>query len=361
MSSASVNCLCGAISFPHQQELPTPSELCHCKPCRHTTGALFAGFADLPSPPTAEILNKCTAYHTSDTHTRYFCSKCGTKLLVNAHHFRDGRHRDDSEAWFVVASAIDPPKNANADVLQVESHMWLSDTADCGVAPLMRQLGDRRLPCYGVSTDEIPDADLDGLLSAAGSSASLKSGDLLKVECRCGGVSLRIQRADHGDNTIPQLDRYIPRDHDGKVENDKHFASTCVCRSCRLHLGASLTPWLYVPPVQIINPHTGKPVATHHGAMTGSTADDSNAGLSLKHYWSRKDVCRSFCGTCGAGVFYTRDDRSEITNVAAGLMRADEGVMARRWVSWQWGRVSFPEEAVDKGIMEAWKASAVML
>jgi hypothetical protein len=98
-------------------------------------------------------------------------------------------------------------------------------------------------------------------------------------------------------------------------------------------MGVSLATWIYVPPVQISNLHTGRPAAQHRTDMPETVTDDPNAELTMKHYWSSKGCCRSFCKVCGAAVFYTTDERPEITNIAAGLLRAEEGVMARSWLT----------------------------
>ncbi len=359
MSTATITCLCAAFHIPYEQPLPAKTELCHCKSCRHTSSGLFEGFVSLPESPGADVLARCTSYASSKTHTRYFCPTCGTKLFINSRYLSDGTPRDDSRAWFALGGAVDPPNKGVEDVLSVDINMWLADTGDGGLAPYLRKLGGRDVACYQTYSGHMSDDEVNQLVESSKTlSQTASDQDWFKAECRCGGVSLQIQKANHADRTVSKLDRYIPRDRDGKVENDKHFSSACVCRSCRLHFGVSLAPWLYIPPAQILNPHTGEAVVQHHEAMAEEASKGANTGLSLKHYWSRKDCCRSFCSTCGAAVFYTRDDRPEITNIAAGLVRAEEGVMARRWLSWQWGLVSFEQEATDRSIVEAWKATA---
>ena len=235
-----------------------------------------------------------------------------------------------------------------------------------GMAPYMKQLGGRDIPCHDSRGDKISNADVNAMVASSGQGLSAPSvDDTLKAECRCGGVSLLIQRANHQERSVSQLDRFIPKNSNGNVENDKHIAMACACRSCRLHTGNSLATWIYVPPMQIINPHTGKPVVQHRAALpppdrniVNTAAHSANRGLTLKHYWSSPESCRSFCGVCGAAVFYTMDKRQEIINVAAGLLWAEEGVMARGWLSWQWGRVSWKEESVDREIRDAWIATA---
>ena len=369
MSAPIISCLCGSISLPLKTTLPAPTELCHCSACRHTTGALCTGFVNLESAPPPAVVEKCTIYHTSKTQARYFCSTCGTKLFVHPHSERepDGtvkKRTDEDKAWCVLGSAVDPPEASRDDVLLVEKHEWLADATDAGLAPFMSKLGGRDIPCFETKENEVSAADLDERLKTFGKDLLPPAPDgTLKAECRCGGVSLLIQRANHTERSVSQLDRFIPKNSNGNALNDKHIAMTCVCRYCRLHTGTSLAPWVYIPPVQIINPQTSKPVVQHRAALppdpkvVNTAAQSANIGLTLKHYWSSPDCCRSFCSHCGAAVFYTVDRRQEVVNIAAGLLRAEEGVMARRWLSWQWGRVSWKDEATDQEIMKAWRAT----
>jgi hypothetical protein len=84
---------------------------------------------------------------------------------------------------------------------------------------------------------------------------------------------------------------------------------------------------------------------------------DANQGLALKHHWSSPDVCRSFCGNCGATVFYWSGQRPDEVHLAVGLLRAEEGSMARKWLEWEWGKCSFMEECVDGEVGAAWLSS----
>lgn len=77
-------------------------------------------------------------------------------------------------------------------------------------------------------------------------------------------------------------------------------------------------------------------------------------GTTMKEYRSSEDIYRYFCGRCGASVMYWPEEPERvIVHVAVGLLRAEEGVLARRWLSWEWGSVSSGEEAVDGEVLEA--------
>lgn len=359
MASGTVTCLCGATNFPLSKDDPNTTELCHCNPCRHTTGALFGGWiGPLSSAPPGDVISRCTIYKSSNTHDRLFCSTCGTKTFIHPHYRTDDGTEKDY--WVVFGGAVDPPDGAE-NVLDIESNEWICDAADGGMAPFFAQMGGRDVPCYNVDrkSERLDTIALNGLIKNADSPLPIPEGETLKAECRCGGVSLRLERAKPEDTEVSKLDRFIPKDADGRPTG-RHMAFCCVCRYCRLQSGVSLTPWVYIPPIQVVNPHTNQPVAQHHEAGTDS-GREANKGLSLKHYWSSADACRSFCSTCGASVFYSCDSRQDIVNVAAGLLRAEEGPMARRWLSWQWGRTAWWKDGTtQKDVMEAWQGTADM-
>jgi len=116
--------------------------------------------------------------------------------------------------------------------------------------------------------------------------------------------------------------------------------------------------WTTIPTANVFNANASnisedefKPVAVGHSA----SSPNANPGLALKHYWSSPERCWSFCGKCGATIFYWSPDHLD---VAVGILRAEEGSMARRWLDWEWGQCGFEEESIDREICEAWKGGA---
>lgn len=347
-------CLCGAISLPLPLTLPAQTELCHCNPCRRVSGGLFAGFAELCTPPDASALAKCTVYESSKTHDRLFCSTCGTKTLVHVHHYGDGRERND---WFAYSGAIERAEGEEqSNIIRPETNEWLDDAGDGGLAPYMTKLGDRDVPAYRIDQLDPPlsEHDLQNLSQATKTTTTPAADDRLTAQCRCGAVTLLIKPADHTNKTISKLDRFVPSTLTNEKLTHKYQARACVCRACRLAMGVPLATWTYIPPPQILNPRSNAPLAYAH-ALETSEGQAANQGLeALKHYWSSEEACRSFCGTCGSTVFYWMEKRQDIVNIAAGILRADEGALARRWLYWQPGMVSWKDEAVDREILEAY-------
>lgn len=91
------SCLCGAITFTVEGELPPP-DACHCNKCRKTSGHYFAS-CDAPKD-RVKIVGEPTWYRSSEKVRRGFCSICGSTL------FFDPLHRD----WIGLAmGAFDGP------------------------------------------------------------------------------------------------------------------------------------------------------------------------------------------------------------------------------------------------------------
>ncbi|KAL4971547.1 hypothetical protein BDW66DRAFT_155548 [Aspergillus desertorum] len=100
-----------------------------------------------------------------------------------------------------------------------------------------------------------------------------------------------------------------------------------VCRDCRLVAGAHAIGWLYVAKDHIIP----------------AIPDDLLIGTS-KRYESSPGVSRTFCGTCGATVFFGHTNRPDIVDVATGILHARGGVMLGNWAWWRTSRLAFPKD-----------------
>jgi len=86
LTSCHINCLCSAIFLPGtlltSPTLPVPTEICHCNPCRYSSGSLLPAFPTLNSAPPPEAIAKLTPYQTSRNCIRYFCTTCGAHCFV---------------------------------------------------------------------------------------------------------------------------------------------------------------------------------------------------------------------------------------------------------------------------------------
>ncbi|KIX08580.1 uncharacterized protein Z518_03236 [Rhinocladiella mackenziei CBS 650.93] len=376
-SSAQLTCLCGAISASgtllSSSEIPINAAICHCNPCRYTSGSLGIAFPLLKEPPPQETLSKLTGYNSSQKLTRYFCPTCGCHCFHINHH---------SQKWYCQGGNVEPSpafesSNSHTDILwpkdtvKISHHDFVLDTVDGGLTPLLLNLNGRTVPTWSAASPPQPpspqqeghdsfDLPHETVLSlprkSLGTLSSPKEDSYLPAKCHCGGVSLLIKRAIF-DHEGPA--RYIPSDP------TKYLTYLCACRSCRLSTGVSLTAWTLVPSENVFNANAPATASNDNESnltpvVFGKPASsaDANPGLSLTYHWSSPDVCRSFCGNCGATVFYWCGQRPDELDLATGILRAEEGSMARRWLEWVWGRCSFTEESVDQEMCEAWLGSA---
>jgi hypothetical protein len=109
------SCLCGAISFEVEGELPGP-DACHCGICRKHSGHYFAS-TDLPrSAVTIHGADHVAWYATSEKARRGFCPTCGSVL------FWDPIFRD----FIAIAmGAFDKPTGT-----RLAKHIFVADKGD---------------------------------------------------------------------------------------------------------------------------------------------------------------------------------------------------------------------------------------
>ncbi|KAF2457989.1 Mss4-like protein, partial [Lineolata rhizophorae] len=351
------SCLCRRTSFTiplPTSYVPQAKHLCHCNVCRRTSGTLFTSYLTLPSdpsttPPSGLDLALLTPY-TSSTLTRYFCPTCGTHVAVRGH--TDG-------ALLVCAGTLERTQG----VVKIVGHEWIEDSRDGGGSVWLPSLGPDRVPAERWLRDPgtSPQAPLEWRDSVAGPGAARTDEhlpeDTLPARCHCGGVQFRIKRPSERSArsaaaaAAPFPDLLVPYHSGASAANpdseawwltgpdlSRFLAGTCACRSCRLALGFDVAAWAFVPAADIVLPDGGA-FRREFGAV--------------KTYGSSEGVTRGFCGTCGAGVYWSGDWREELVDVAVGLLDAPEGVRAEDWLGWERGRVSFGEEGRERDVVEA--------
>jgi len=109
------SCLCGAVSFTVEGNLPPP-DACHCTKCRKTSGHYFAS-TDVPkSRVTIAGEDKIAWFQSSEKVRRGFCATCGSSL------FFDPLYRD----WIGIAmGAFDKPTDTHLHI-----HIFTADKGD---------------------------------------------------------------------------------------------------------------------------------------------------------------------------------------------------------------------------------------
>jgi len=334
------SCHCGANSFTHAlptSSLPIPTSLCHCTDCRCTTGVLCSPYIPIPSPPPSLISSSppisLKAYKSSSNGTRFFCSTCGAHIVRC---FKD--EYSGKDVWELATGVLERVDG----LVQYDAHQWLRDTTDGGI--------------YNDMTDEVPrfstrkrgelfvERELSSTETTSGGERSVSEmqgkgeeiQDVLIAQCHCLNVRLRIHRP-FGPNgaTIHPSDASRCIGSQFTSPSQKRWkGSHCLCTSCRVTSGFPIVTWMYVPKSHIeIDPDT-----------------------ALKVYKSRADVERSWCGTCGATVFYWRDEWPDVYDIALGAIRTGEGEGLWRklgeWIDWA-GELDYPEDAIDSALRTA--------
>ena len=365
-TASHLQCLCGAISEPasllESLTLPIETELCNCNICRRTIGSLGASFAQLNGPPSKKSLENCTKYSKAGGRVDdYHCKTCGTRVFD---------HAPATDSWNACSGIVEPHyieaedcgkgvKPESQNVIKIVSHDFVGDTGDGGLAAIMRKLGGREVVCYaeGRQGGEMTSADLNALWSQTVKLEDRK--EALHASCHCGSIQF---------NILPPPPDVLERPHSVtrwlRANGMKYWGILCACRSCRLTFGTSFAYQTYVMPENLViqDPKTG-PLKSpfkytsydeHTGNLRDSAAELKRVFPGLKYYYHSADNRRSFCGTCGARVFFERESRPQSVNVAAGVLRAESGCLAREWVEWEKGRVWWEEEAVDRELVEGW-------
>jgi hypothetical protein len=109
------SCLCGAVSFVVDADLPPPNA-CHCSKCRKHSGHYFASTEVAKTALTITGEDQLTWYQSSQKVRRGFCAVCGSSL------FFDPPHRD----WIAVAmGAFDQPTQTALNL-----HIFVADKGD---------------------------------------------------------------------------------------------------------------------------------------------------------------------------------------------------------------------------------------
>lgn len=283
------------LSIP-SSSFPLSSAFCSCSSCRHSTRQLAASFAVIPLDPTTRdiVAHHLSQYATSNHRVRYFCPQCGANVL----------DFDESDGMWRVCTGI----MEETEGLLKRDQIWIADTLDGGLALWLEGVGTRYLIGPG---SEVVNQDHE-ILKAASQDSPLSLDPCLNCRCHCGDVEFVITAPPNGE---------------------KYTAGIDTCTSCRLTTGFELTAWtsVHLDKVQMVS---------------GRSLDFSMK--SLQKYSSSPEVHRYFCEKCGAAIFVAKDNQSWI-DIAAGLLRAEEGVRAERWLNWK--EVGFPDEATDQSLV----------
>lgn len=355
-----VSCHCGASNHAFTvpvASLPLTTHLCNCDISRRISGTLLTSYINIthktesnPTPPTPD-LSALTPYESTRILTRYFCSTCGTHMYLEYHN--DG-HFEAATGTLQV--------DRTDSILEHQSLMWIEDTLDGGASQFITHLNGRLLKRYLREDGQSPEVSYDWkhpcLQSKSNDTNEDKPALPVHAHCHCNGVQFyvtcpneksREAQAGYPDLLMPYLD-IDPMIKDNP-DNDlwwllhprRFLAGTCTCKSCTSCSGFDITCWAFIPISNIfLDAEATRPFTRN--PYWGTT----------KVYESSKGVKRTFCGTCGANVFWDGGDRGgTLVDVAVGLLDAESGARAEEILAWWPGRVSFVEEAKNEGFAKS--------
>ncbi|KIW19882.1 hypothetical protein PV08_00457 [Exophiala spinifera] len=322
-----ITCLCGknAETLQLDAHLPVSVSPCSCDECRRSTGMLY--FSGLPIPSRPGVVDALTEYKSSEKLSRYFCQTCGSHMVL---------HVVKDDAWSVCSGVVERvvglEQVSRLSLEKIVQHEFVGDTRDGGLAACLANFHGRSVPLFdqgpgGGELERPLVAHFDWPDSGNSSEAAITASPTypplsnqtneIDAACHCGGVKFRITRpnalSSQCSSPFPDL-------------------------SCRLGAGSPIQCWAFVPKANIVQANK-EPLSYEMG--------------TLKQIESSKDCFREFCRVCGATVFWHCRERPDLVDVSVGLLRAGEGSRAESLLEWWTERVSFREDALDKGLIEA--------
>ncbi|KAI0163933.1 Mss4-like protein [Xylariaceae sp. FL1272] len=345
-------CLCQAHRFTaevSQSALPLKGVFCHCDTCRHTTGALYS--SDVPWPGDNNAIRESTLrrYALFDSLAILFCDTCSSPMFFE---------RKDPEQRTLAYGALSGILT-NADVeslVQITDHICVGDTIDGGASPWLRNLNtETNQPSSWVGRrgeSQKLCSDWPGVNDLPNDATDIPV-DEIPIRWACNGVNLVFHKptSEYASKPRSELPWFID-----PVTN-KSSGGFDVCDSCRLSSGADIFHWTFASFQHLsFSEKDAKPVFPKSSIELNaavSAKDRDPLWGTLTSYESSADVRRYFCSKCSACVFYAADERSEMVDIAIGLLESPDGARAEALVSWNFGGTCVWRQDVAGGWRDA--------
>lgn len=273
-------------------------------------------------------------------------------------------------------------------IVEYKAHMWIEDTLDGGASQFVTHIDGKYLDRYlreAGKSEQVPlewnhpsrPPESETEFHINDECSDIEARNYITAHCHCKGFYMYILPAWGGHETehSPYPDLLIPfnlaeaeekrknnedvkwwgqtrKKYEGTKWNmpTRHLAGLCACNSCRRTSGFEISAWAFVPTADIY--------LDDEGTMEFERKPFWPDMTTLKEYKSSEGTTRAFCGTCGASVFcdVDRGEQSDpwggIIDIAAGLFDSESGTRAENMLAWWPNRVSFAEEALNKGLVK---------
>lgn len=249
-------------------------------------------------------------------------------------------------------------------IVEYQSCMWIEDTGDGGASDWITSIDEKNIKKWTQEAHESDEIPLDHYRTPT---KTIKAAEKpIYAHCHCKGVEFWIQpptpasKKAHAD--LPELLTQDNLESDASQNNEnascwwlcndstRFLAGTCACLSCRRASGFDITFWAFVPTANIfLDADLTKPFPLYN-------AESQNQYWgTINTYHSSEGVTRSFCGRCGANVFWDGEEkrREGLVDVAVGLLDAESGARSEELLSWWTEYVSFEEFAMNKDLIRA--------
>ncbi|KAJ4292069.1 hypothetical protein N0V90_009968 [Kalmusia sp. IMI 367209] len=286
--------------------------------------------APWPEPRANVDASGLKAYTFSATYEILFCGTCSTPMF-----FADTQDLDKQLGVFTGTIKNDP-----GDLVKITSHIFVGDTKDGGASMWLRKPNPDRTevmrykeraekengkPAEALPYDWPPSDYLTGF--------ELKKNVPVPIWCKCKGVNLMWHQGNYNGTTEKQLPWFVD------PATRKALGGFCACESCRLFGGVDVWNWAFAELKDIsFSDMTQEPRFPDSSTDLQALVDAKDPSIgTLTYYTSSPGVQRFFCSNCSACIFYGADDRSQMVDVAIGVMEASDGARAEGYLSWAYG------------------------
>lgn len=343
------SCLCGTYKYSTTipaSDLPLPGHTCHCTSCRHLCGSLHTSLITWPEPRANVDISGLKVFSAWERFDLLFCPTCSSPMFC--------AFRDPEKNLGVVTGTLGNVDVGDRQLIKLGGMGYVLDTQDGGASPWICALNgdgvdlksyEEMTPGRGQEAKELP---ADWPRPSTLPELKAKEEDSVPIRCKCGGVDLLLRRGEYQDTSEEDLPSCV------EPASRKLKASFCACNSCRLQSGSDIFYWTFTETKYLSFGKDDSKAFPKDIFDLKHLIDTKDPAIgTMKYYTSSPDVCRYFCGTCSAVVFYASGNRPQIVDVAVGLLDSKYGARVENMLSWPFGKTMSFQEDGDGGWRES--------